>query len=160
MEMPTLYLICGLPGAGKTTLARRLEAAHSAIRFCPDEWISKIIENNSDKAELDRLRNPVEELQWNTAKSALAHGVNVILENGFWSKEERDQFLSKGKSLGARVELHFLDIPLDELIRRLESRNRNLPENTFKVSADELRLWTTWFEAPDAAELDQYDHCR
>ena len=29
----------GLPGAGKSTLARRLEAEHSALRLSPDEWM-------------------------------------------------------------------------------------------------------------------------
>jgi len=35
---PKLIIVCGLPGAGKTTHAKLLEEL-GAIRFCPDEWM-------------------------------------------------------------------------------------------------------------------------
>jgi predicted kinase len=34
-----LILICGLPGSGKTTLARRLAGDLPGIRLCPDGWL-------------------------------------------------------------------------------------------------------------------------
>lgn len=36
-EHPVVYLIVGLPGAGKTTRAKELELAESALRLTPDE---------------------------------------------------------------------------------------------------------------------------
>ena len=36
---PTLHLTCGLPGSGKTTLARRLAVERDAQRFTKDEWV-------------------------------------------------------------------------------------------------------------------------
>ncbi|MEY2425139.1 MAG: hypothetical protein QOI61_711, partial [Actinomycetota bacterium] len=33
-----LVVICGLPGSGKTTLAKELEQSMPAVRFCPDDW--------------------------------------------------------------------------------------------------------------------------
>ncbi|MEM6338151.1 MAG: AAA family ATPase [Bacteroidota bacterium] len=39
---PTLVIICGLPGAGKTTHARRLERELDAVRFGPDEWMEAL----------------------------------------------------------------------------------------------------------------------
>src|SRR5262249_7845382 len=35
----TLFLIVGLPGAGKTTRAKELAAKHRALRLTPDEWM-------------------------------------------------------------------------------------------------------------------------
>jgi predicted kinase len=43
MERATLVLIVGLPGAGKTTLARRLEVERAALRFTPDEWMKAML---------------------------------------------------------------------------------------------------------------------
>jgi predicted kinase len=113
--MATLYLICGLPGAGKTTLARELELSENALRLCPDEWISTILADPMDISELDRLRSPIESIQWEVAKRALSLGMNVILEWGFWSKQERDYYRTEARSLGASVRLFFLEVGLNEI---------------------------------------------
>lgn len=34
-----LLLTCGLPGAGKTSLARRLAAERGAVRLTKDDWL-------------------------------------------------------------------------------------------------------------------------
>jgi hypothetical protein len=150
--MATLYLICGLPGSGKTTLAKELEAEHAALRLCPDEWIDVILADPTDIPELDRLRTPVETIQWEVAQRALTLGVNVVLEYGFWSREERTRFRAEAEALGARVELIYLEVERDELWRRLSERNRNLPPGTFAVREDQLDLWLSWFEEPTADE--------
>lgn len=156
--MATLYLICGLPGAGKTTLAKELERKHNALRLCPDEWISTILADPTDIPELNRLRSPVESLQWDVAKRALLLGLNVILENGFWSREERNRFRTEADSLGARVELYYLNVSFEELWQRLEKRNANLPAGTFNVRRDELEQWATIFEPPSEDEMPFLTH--
>jgi predicted kinase len=144
----TLILICGLPGAGKTTLARRMEQALPALRLCPDEWIATIIADARDTAELDRLRTPVESVQWDVARRALALGLDVVLEWGFWSRAERDSYRAQAEALGARVELHYLDVGRDELWARLARRNAALPPGTFPVTEAQLDLWSGWFQPP------------
>ncbi|MBI5351373.1 MAG: AAA family ATPase [Chloroflexi bacterium] len=152
--MATLFLICGLPGSGKTTLAKELEVSHSALRLCPDEWITEIIADVTDKVELDRLRTPVESVQWEMAKRILVLGINVILENGFWSREERDSYRSQAEALGARVKLIYLHVDRDELWARLSRRNADLPPGSFFVREDQLDLWSSWFQPPTADELE------
>jgi predicted kinase len=151
--MATLFLICGLPGAGKTTLARQLEISRPALRLSPDEWIAPILADPTDTAELDRLRSPVEGVQWEVAKRVLALGVDVVLEWGFWSRDERARYRVEAEALGARVELHYLEAGRDELWARLARRNANLPPGTFVVTQDQLDLWLSWFEPPTADEL-------
>ena len=100
--MATLFLICGLPGAGKTTLAKQIERTRPALRLSPDEWIEPLLADVSDKVELDRLRSPVESVQWEATTKVLALGVDVILEWGFWSREERRHYREQAEALGAR----------------------------------------------------------
>ncbi len=151
--MSTLFLICGLPGSGKTTLAKELEISECALRLCPDEWIAALLNDPTDIPELDRLREPVESLQWEIAKRALVLGTNVILENGFWSREERMRFRAQAQKLGAHVELRFLDVPRDELWSRLSKRNMDLPPGTFIIMEEQLDLWSGWFEPPTPDEF-------
>jgi predicted kinase len=151
--MATLFLICGLPGAGKTTLARELEAQRPALRLCPDEWIAQLLADPNDSAELDRLRTPVETVQWQIAKRALQLGVDVVLEYGFWAREERAFFRREAEALGAAVELRYLKISRDELWARLSRRNASLPPGTFPVTLEQLDLWSSWFQEPTAEEF-------
>ena len=46
------------------------------------------------------------------------------MENGFWTREERDELRLAGQTLGATVELHYLHASIEELWRRLELRNK------------------------------------
>ena len=38
----TLFIICGLPGAGKTTLAKKIEGSLSAVRMSADDWMTAL----------------------------------------------------------------------------------------------------------------------
>lgn len=146
--MATLILICGLPGAGKTTLAKRIEAERPALRLSPDEWIAAFLKDASDIEELHRLRSPVEAVQWEVAARALALGIDVILEWGFWSRAERADYRGRAEALGAQTETHFLIVERDELWGRLSRRNSDLPPGTFAVTEAQLDCWWALFEPP------------
>jgi predicted kinase len=153
----TLILICGLPGAGKTTLAKQIERERPALRLSPDEWIAVILADPNDQAELDRLRTPVETVQWNVAMDVLALGVDVVIEWGFWSREERRVFRERAQALGHRVELRYLEVGNDELWERLSRRNADVPPGSFVVTKGQLDLWSSWFEPPTPEEMATFD---
>ncbi len=156
-QQGTLILICGLPGSGKTTLAKRLESERDAIRLCPDEWIEQLLAHPDDIAERDRLRDPVEDLQWDLAQTYLSKGLTVILEYGFWSEEERTILALTAVELGAKVELHYLEAGHDELWRRIQKRNAGLEESTWKMTREDAELGWRIFRAPMQDELIFYD---
>lgn len=153
MEPPTLHLIVGLPGAGKTTLAQQLERELPALRLTPDEWIGPLYGEHLTQSQLDAVRDPVEIVQWAVAARSLSLGMSVILDFGFWSRVEREGFRERAAGLGARSRVHGLILPKEELWGRLDLRNANLLPHTFHITREQLDSWWALFEPPSPDEL-------
>jgi predicted kinase len=147
-------LLCGLPGSGKSTTARRIAGETGGVRFCPDEWMIALDIDLFDQA----ARAKVEALQWALAQELLALGQTVIIEWGVWSRSERDVVRERARELGARVELVYLDVPVGVLLERLEARNIEMPYGTTVITRENLLSWVDLFEAPDAEEQSLFDN--
>jgi predicted kinase len=169
----TLFITCGVPGSGKTTLATRLEAEERAVRLTGDEWLHALYPSESDDGRdaqgplAQRLtwvrahRPLVERLQWALALRALALGVNVVLDWGLWTRAERDRYRTEAQEQGARVVLCVLEpLSRDELLRRLNARNAALPAGTFRIDEALLDYGLSSFEPPTSAELALFDDAR
>ncbi|MEI6532397.1 MAG: ATP-binding protein [Candidatus Roizmanbacteria bacterium] len=153
----TLIMICGLPGSGKTTLSKKLEKERNAFRFCPDKWINRLLKSPKDTEERDRIRTPVEQIQWEETQKLLDLGVTVILENGFWPRKEREEYRKKANNWGVKVELHYVNAPMDIITERIHKRNQNLDHESMEVSLEELPTYHGWFEEPTDEEGQKYD---
>jgi predicted kinase len=130
-----------------------LETEIPALRLCPDEWLTHLGFDLFDEA----ARGRIETLMWRLALRVLVLGGSVILESGFWSRAERDEKRLAARAVGALVELRYLDVPLDELWRRIARRNADPSWSTAPITRELLESWANAFEPPDAAELALFD---
>lgn len=145
-----LIIVCGLPGAGKTTHAKHLEAKLSAVRFCADEWMDALSVDIWDES----MRGKIEALQWLVGQQLLALGVNVIIEWGTWGRSERDALRLRARELGAAVELHYLSAPVDVLFERIQRRGLENPP----IKREQMEQWADQFQKPTADEFALFDN--
>ena len=154
--MSTLFITCGLPSSGKTRLAKFLEVEHKAVRLTADEWLHSLHPEMSG-LELDTMRGPVEEVQWDLALRLLDLECNVVLDWGLWAREERDRYRSEAQARGATVVLCVLDPPVEILRKRLAMRNAQLPPGTFEIPQTLFDAACSLFQRPDADEPALFD---
>ena len=98
MGKARLILTCGLPGSGKTTLARQLAADRGAVRLTKDEWMWALGSSPWDRTSQDRVQREL----WNLAQEILRLGLSVVLDFGLWSRVERDELRTAARRLGRR----------------------------------------------------------
>ena len=152
--MAALHLMVGLPCSGKTTLARRLEQELPALRLTADEWHIRLFGQDAEEPEHDARHSLIDALLWNVASRALELGLHVILDYGFWAREEREEYRLRAKQLGASSEVHYVDVPTDELLRRLEMRNSRPSRDSFLISEEAMKPWIDFFQKPTLDELE------
>src|SRR4029077_16288022 len=144
-----LIIVCGLPGSGKTTLAKALENRLRAVRFSPDEWMDALALNLWD----EERRGRIEALQWKFGQELLALGLTVIIEWGTWGRAERDTLRLGARALGAAVELHYVTAPADVLFERIQRRGMEKPP----IERDAICRWFVIFKAPKTEEITLFD---
>jgi predicted kinase len=143
----------GLPSAGKTSRARELASTWSALRLTPDEWMIPLF----GQVQPEGKRNVLEgRLIW-VALSALRIGVNVVLDFGVWAKVERSALRALAASVGATSELVYLQVDQEEQWRRVQARALTDAATTFEMTKEDLDMWRSSFQPPDATELHATD---
>ena len=150
--MARLIILCGLPGSGKTTIGRRIADATGAVRMCVDEWMTSMGVTLWDEA----LRARLERAQWSETQTLLLAGTDVVIEWGTWARSERGALHGWCRDHEVQVSLVHLEVPMDELRRRLTARNAQPGET--EIPLDDVAAWAAGpWQPPTADEIHQYD---
>lgn len=147
-----VYLICGFIGAGKTTFAKKLEGKTGAARITKDEWSIRLIGSDptiDGYAEWDRK---IIGLSRHVAFYLAEKGVDVIIDEGFWAKEERDEMKRKIGTIGAKAVMYYVETPIETIRERVVARNSNLTKESFKISQEMLDNYLIHWQPPSEDE--------
>lgn len=148
MAKATVHLFCGLPCAGKTTLAKEIELSENGVRFSVDEWLVDILGrqrfDESDIEAMERLKERV----WQTAVFLINAGQDVILDWNLLDQAQRDKWIGRVEETGAAHKLYFLNIPKPILRERVIERNQNPPPDSRIVSVEAFDKQASAFQPP------------
>jgi predicted kinase len=145
----TMFLMVGLPGAGKTTRAKELAAVHRALRLTPDHWMIPLFGDSM----ADGKRFVLEGRLISVALQALRLGISVVLDYGLWGRDERSALRWLARSAGAACQVVYLPVDEDVQLVRIAHRQATTPHQTFPMSEADVDQWREQFQVPDAAEL-------
>jgi len=146
----TLILMVGLPGAGKTTRARELAAAHRALRLTPDHWMIPLFGDSMAEGK----RFALEGRLISVALQALRLGISVVLDFGLWARDERSALRWLARANGAACQVDYLPVERQVQLARIAERQAATPHQTFLMTEADVDRWRDQFQVPDARELD------
>ena len=154
--MPKVIMTCGKLCCGKTTYARELQKEGKAVILSIDEIMLAVFGQDAGEKHDDYVAR-IKKYLYQKSLEIINNGLDVILDWGFWTKEERAYARSFFGLNGITNELHFIDIDDCEWHRRIETRNQEVfahNGNAYYVDDGLSEKFNAIFEKPDPSEID------
>jgi predicted kinase len=155
---PTLHVIFGPCGAGKTTYAQTFARRERAVAFILDDWMARLFGPDiPDPIEYEWMLERVGRCEaqiWSTAAAVLASGTSVILDIGLMRKADRERVRQIAEGADLPLQWHFVDAP--QAVRRARVAGRNTIKGesfAIEVTPELFDFIEGVYEAPEAAEL-------
>lgn len=154
--MAKVILICGKICSGKSTYAAQLRRRYNAIVLSIDEIMLALFDQHvGDKH--DEYVERTENYLFNKSLELTETGATVILDWGFWTKEEREYARIFYESRGIECEFHYIDIDDETWHTRLAKRNRAVlcgEVSAYYVDEKLAAKFGAIFEAPAITEMN------
>lgn len=155
--MGKVYLICGKICSGKSFYARILKEKYNAVILSTDEATFDLIENEQGEF-YNIFAERVNLYLRKKAAEICRAGADVILDWGFWTKQNREDISKYLTEHGIPFEWHYIDIDNDTWLMNIRERNARIEggekSSDFYVDDGLLQKLLSMFEAPAKNEID------
>lgn len=137
--MVELFVMCGLQGSGKSTIAKKIKDKHDNWEIVSSDEIRKEFNNeiNNDK---------VFKIYYERARQFLIAGKNVILDATNISMKSRRQIFEQFKGINCKKTCYIVNTPIEICIERVIKRNNTNEQAEVPVAV--LHKYQKSFEIP------------
>ena len=154
--MSKVILICGKICSGKTTYAKSLIKSKFAVLLSVDEITVALFGTDAGEHH-DFFVEKTQTFLYQKSLEIIESGITVILDWGFWTKEDRREAVNFYNKHNIQFEWHYIDASKEVLNKNLEKRNQAIKNEqiSFYYFDDELsnHFWNM-FEVPQKDEID------
>lgn len=154
--MAKVILVCGKICSGKSTYSEKLRSKHRAALLSVDEIMLAMFGQYVGEKH-DEYVERTQHYLFQKSLELIASGIDVVLDWGFWRKEERDFARDFYKKHGVVCEFHYIDVSQTTWKARIAKRNAAILEqktDAYFVDENLAAKFGALFEMPDQSEID------
>ena len=157
--MAKVILICGKICSGKTRYAKYFLKTNSAVSLSVDEIMIALFGTDVGTNH-DLFVQKTQDYLYKKAVEIIESGIDVILDWGFWTQQDRTAATVFFKEHDIIFEWHYMDVSDEILCKNLRKRNREIVENQILFyyfdDSTAKRFWNM-FEPPEKSEIDVWN---
>ncbi len=157
--MSKVYLICGKICSGKTTYSKKICSENNAILLSVDEIMLSLFDQCCGEKLHQEYEKRIKNYLFDKSFEFLEKGFDVVLDWGFWTKEERDYVKEFYESRNIECELHYIEISDEKWELQLSKRNKETLENKTKayyLERNRALEFASRFKKPEDDEIDEF----
>lgn len=139
---PTFYMLCGVPGAGKSTAIKKIQQMNpDAVVVCPDEYRKQLGGTYNHFADDDKIWNV---LCPNDVNETINSGQSVIFDATNVTAKRRKSILNWIKAPAKKVAV-VVEVPLAVALKQNQQRDPDkvVPDDVIKRMFDQFEYPTT-----------------
>ncbi len=156
--MAKVFLVCGKICSGKSTYAKKLAESQNAVILSVDEIMLALFDGDS-RENHDIYVKRIQAYLYQKSLDLVSLDINVILDFGFWTKQERANVREFFQAKNVAFEFHYLNISQLEWKKRIAERNTEVFQkkaNAYFVDKGLEKKFETLFEEPLNEEIHKW----
>lgn len=146
MPNTTLYILCGFPFAGKTTLAKQLEKKYGFTYISPEQIVQKQTKSRPTDQEWDDAFIQ----SYQAIDTSLGQGKTVVFDTLNFFREQRNMLRVIAEINNAQAKVLYIPTNAETVIHRWRD-NRQL-KNRHDVPSEDFNLVLANFDIPTPDE--------